>query len=85
MIILKKKKKKKNRINSSQVLICLIFSLRLEKILEAITTAGEWRSIERFSPIVRGLRDRSVQLQVSMKSVPLCLSLGQIWFVYESN
>ncbi|XP_070683835.1 protein diaphanous homolog 3-like [Pempheris klunzingeri] len=37
----------------------------LEKVLEAITTAGEWRSIERFSPIVQGLRDRSVQLQVA--------------------
>uniref|UniRef100_A0A3Q3XDH0 Uncharacterized protein n=1 Tax=Mola mola TaxID=94237 RepID=A0A3Q3XDH0_MOLML len=37
----------------------------LEKVLEAITTAGEWRAIERFSPIVRGLRDRSVQLQVA--------------------
>ncbi|CAK6965931.1 protein diaphanous homolog 3-like [Scomber scombrus] len=37
----------------------------LEKVLEAITTAGEWRTIERFSPIVQGLRDRSVQLQVA--------------------
>ncbi|XP_041847658.1 protein diaphanous homolog 3-like isoform X2 [Melanotaenia boesemani] len=37
----------------------------LEKVLEAITTAGEWRVIERFSPIVQGLRDRSVQLQVA--------------------
>uniref|UniRef100_A0A8C6LZP1 Diaphanous-related formin 3 n=1 Tax=Nothobranchius furzeri TaxID=105023 RepID=A0A8C6LZP1_NOTFU len=37
----------------------------LEKVLEAITTAGEWRSIERFSPIVQGLRDRSIQLQVA--------------------
>nr|XP_019935293.1 PREDICTED: protein diaphanous homolog 3 [Paralichthys olivaceus] len=37
----------------------------LEKVLEAITTAGEWRSIERFSPIAQGLRDRSVQLQVA--------------------
>uniref|UniRef100_A0A669BM11 Diaphanous-related formin 3 n=1 Tax=Oreochromis niloticus TaxID=8128 RepID=A0A669BM11_ORENI len=37
----------------------------LEKVLEAITTAGEWRGIERFSPIVQGLRDRSVQLQVA--------------------
>ncbi|XP_033972815.1 protein diaphanous homolog 3-like isoform X1 [Trematomus bernacchii] len=37
----------------------------LEKVLEAITTAGEWRGIERFSPIVKGLRDRSVQLQVA--------------------
>ncbi|TNN59933.1 Protein diaphanous 3 [Liparis tanakae] len=39
----------------------------LEKVLEAITTAGEWRAMERFSPIVQGLRDRSVQLQVSAK------------------
>uniref|UniRef100_A0A667YHN6 Diaphanous-related formin 3 n=1 Tax=Myripristis murdjan TaxID=586833 RepID=A0A667YHN6_9TELE len=37
----------------------------LEKVLEAITTAGELRAIERFSPIVQGLRDRSVQLQVA--------------------
>uniref|UniRef100_A0A7N6FK76 Diaphanous-related formin 3 n=1 Tax=Anabas testudineus TaxID=64144 RepID=A0A7N6FK76_ANATE len=37
----------------------------LEKVLEAITTAGEWKAIERFSPIVQGLRDRSVQLQVA--------------------
>eukprot|EP00063_Salmo_salar_P031715 XP_014006550.1 PREDICTED: protein diaphanous homolog 2-like [Salmo salar] len=39
----------------------------LEKVLEAITTAGEHRATERFSPIVEGLRDRSVQLQVSAK------------------
>lgn len=44
-----------------------MFSFSLEKVLEAITTAGEWRGIERFSPIVQGLRDRSVQLQVSAK------------------
>uniref|UniRef100_G3PRA3 Diaphanous-related formin 3 n=1 Tax=Gasterosteus aculeatus aculeatus TaxID=481459 RepID=G3PRA3_GASAC len=37
----------------------------LEKVLEAITAAGEWRASERFSPIVQGLRDRSVQLQVA--------------------
>ncbi|KAM9764946.1 protein diaphanous homolog 3-like [Menidia menidia] len=37
----------------------------LEKVLEAITTAGEWKATERFSPIVQGLRDRSVQLQVA--------------------
>ncbi|XP_044208402.1 protein diaphanous homolog 3-like isoform X2 [Thunnus albacares] len=37
----------------------------LEKVLEAITTAGEWRAVERFSPIVQGLRDRSVQLHVA--------------------
>ncbi|XP_048834132.1 protein diaphanous homolog 3-like isoform X1 [Brienomyrus brachyistius] len=37
----------------------------LEKVLEALSTAGEWRGIERFSPIVEGLRDRSVQLQVA--------------------
>ncbi|MFT7818003.1 protein diaphanous homolog 3 [Arapaima gigas] len=39
----------------------------LEKVLEAMTTAGERRSMERFSPIVEGLRDRSVQLQVSAR------------------
>uniref|UniRef100_A0A8K9UEN4 Diaphanous related formin 3 n=1 Tax=Oncorhynchus mykiss TaxID=8022 RepID=A0A8K9UEN4_ONCMY len=37
----------------------------LEKVLEAVTTAGEHRATERFSPIVEGLRDRSVQLQVA--------------------
>ncbi|KAM4630487.1 protein diaphanous homolog 3-like [Polymixia lowei] len=37
----------------------------LEKVLDAITTAGESRAVERFSPIVQGLRDRSVQLQVA--------------------
>ncbi|KAJ8387280.1 hypothetical protein AAFF_G00159030 [Aldrovandia affinis] len=37
----------------------------LEKVLEAITGAGERKGVERFSPIVEGLRDRSVQLQVS--------------------
>ncbi|KAM6979926.1 protein diaphanous homolog 3-like [Aplochiton taeniatus] len=37
----------------------------LEKVLEAITTAGERRNIERFTPIVQGLRERSVQLQVA--------------------
>ncbi|XP_066562772.1 protein diaphanous homolog 3 isoform X1 [Amia ocellicauda] len=37
----------------------------LEKVLDALTTAGERRSIERFNPIVEGLRDRSVQLQVA--------------------
>ncbi|KAG8001310.1 Protein diaphanous-like protein 3 [Nibea albiflora] len=37
----------------------------LEKVLEAITTAGEWRATERFSPIVQGLQVRSVQLQVA--------------------
>lgn len=44
--------------------MCFMFSFSLEKVLEAITTAGEWRATERFSPIVQGLRDRSVQLQV---------------------
>lgn len=48
-------------------LMHFMFSFSLEKVLEAITTAGEWRGIERFSPIVQGLRDRSVQLQVSAK------------------
>lgn len=47
------------------LLMHFMFSFSLEKVLEAITTAGEWRGIERFSPIVQGLRDRSVQLQVS--------------------
>ncbi|XP_015707174.1 protein diaphanous homolog 3 isoform X2 [Coturnix japonica] len=37
----------------------------LEKILEAITAAAEERNVERFSPIVEGLQDNSVQLQVA--------------------
>ncbi|KAJ1115102.1 hypothetical protein NDU88_003328 [Pleurodeles waltl] len=37
----------------------------LEKVLEAITTAAEDRTIERFSPIVEGLHNNGVQLQVA--------------------
>ncbi|XP_009865301.1 PREDICTED: protein diaphanous homolog 3-like, partial [Apaloderma vittatum] len=37
----------------------------LEKILEAITAAAEEKNIDRFSPIVEGLQDNSVQLQVA--------------------
>ncbi|XP_043389635.1 protein diaphanous homolog 3 isoform X1 [Chelonia mydas] len=37
----------------------------LEKILEALTTAAEERNIDRFSPVVEGLQDNSVQLQVA--------------------
>ncbi|XP_060797729.1 protein diaphanous homolog 3 isoform X1 [Neoarius graeffei] len=37
----------------------------LEKVLEAITSAGERKETRRFSPIVQGLTDRSVQLQVA--------------------
>uniref|UniRef100_A0A8C3RQM3 Diaphanous-related formin 3 n=1 Tax=Chelydra serpentina TaxID=8475 RepID=A0A8C3RQM3_CHESE len=37
----------------------------LEKILEAVTTVAEERNIDRFSPIVEGLQDNSVQLQVA--------------------
>lgn len=40
--------------------------LSLEKVLEAITTATERKGVARFSPIVQGLSDRSVQLQVSV-------------------
>ncbi|NXU19551.1 DIAP3 protein, partial [Pardalotus punctatus] len=40
-------------------------NLILEKILEAITTAAEERNVDRFSPIVEGLQDNSVQLQVA--------------------
>lgn len=49
------------------LLMYFVFSSSLEKVLEAITTAGEWGAIERFNPIVQGLRERSVQLQVSAK------------------
>uniref|UniRef100_A0A8B9KNQ2 Diaphanous-related formin 3 n=1 Tax=Astyanax mexicanus TaxID=7994 RepID=A0A8B9KNQ2_ASTMX len=37
----------------------------LEKVLEAITSAGERMETSRFNPIVQGLADRSVQLQVA--------------------
>lgn len=42
----------------------LLFSYSLEKILEAITAAAEEKNVDRFSPIVEGLQDNSVQLQV---------------------
>ncbi|KAK1167642.1 hypothetical protein AOXY_G10381 [Acipenser oxyrinchus oxyrinchus] len=46
--------------------ICIIGEENtFEKVLEAITTAAEHRNIERFHPIVEGLRDHSVQLQVA--------------------
>ncbi|XP_076728093.2 protein diaphanous homolog 3 isoform X4 [Callospermophilus lateralis] len=37
----------------------------LEEVLEALTSAGEERKIDRFSSIVEGLRHNSVQLQVA--------------------
>ncbi|XP_045884083.1 protein diaphanous homolog 3 isoform X1 [Meles meles] len=37
----------------------------LEEVLEALTSAGEERKTDRFSPIVEGLRHDSVQLQVA--------------------
>lgn len=37
----------------------------LEKVLEAITSEGERRDLSRFTPIVLGLRERSVSLQVA--------------------
>ncbi|XP_069323289.1 protein diaphanous homolog 3 isoform X3 [Eulemur rufifrons] len=37
----------------------------LEEVLEALTSAGEERKIDRFFPIVEGLRHNSVQLQVA--------------------
>lgn len=52
-------------------LLCIFFFVlfpasSLEKVLEAITTATERKGVARFSPIVQGLSDRSVQLQVSV-------------------
>ncbi|NWR16747.1 DIAP3 protein, partial [Emberiza fucata] len=38
----------------------------LEKILEAVTAAAEERNVDRFSPIVEGLQDNSVQLQIHL-------------------
>ncbi|MGH0159863.1 UNVERIFIED_CONTAM: hypothetical protein FKN15_047140 [Acipenser sinensis] len=43
-----------------------------EKVLEAITTAAEHRNIGRFHPIVEGLRDHSVQLQMLNAFQVLC-------------
>ena len=57
----------------------VMLSFRLEKVLEAITTAGEWRGIERFSPVVQGLRDRSIQLQVSIKYTVSVLVKTERW------
>ncbi|XP_075805817.1 protein diaphanous homolog 3 [Microtus pennsylvanicus] len=37
----------------------------LEEVLEALTSAGEERKIDRFFPIVEGLQHNSVQLQVA--------------------
>ncbi|XP_043851074.1 LOW QUALITY PROTEIN: protein diaphanous homolog 3 [Dromiciops gliroides] len=37
----------------------------LEEVLEALTTAGEEKKIDRFSSIVEGLQENSVQLQVA--------------------
>uniref|UniRef100_A0A803W847 Diaphanous related formin 3 n=1 Tax=Ficedula albicollis TaxID=59894 RepID=A0A803W847_FICAL len=37
----------------------------LEKILEVVTAAAEEKNVDRFSPIVEGLQDNSVQLQVA--------------------
>lgn len=65
-----------------------MFSFSLEKVLEAITTAGEWRGIERFSPIVQGLRDRSVQLQVSAKyfyTIWHLVFLRFDWYYIQNN
>ena len=43
----------------------------LEEVLEALTSAGEERKIDRFSSIVEGLRHDSVQLQVGFMCNPL--------------
>ncbi|XP_072832741.1 protein diaphanous homolog 3 isoform X4 [Vicugna pacos] len=37
----------------------------LEEVLEALTSAGEERKMDRFSSVVEGLRNNSVQLQVA--------------------
>lgn len=41
----------------------------LEDVLEALTSAGEERRIDRFSSIVEGLRHNSVQLQVGFMCI----------------
>lgn len=43
----------------------------LEDVLEALTSAGEERRIDRFSSIVEGLRHNSVQLQVGFIHIVL--------------
>uniref|UniRef100_A0A8D0L1U8 Diaphanous related formin 3 n=1 Tax=Sphenodon punctatus TaxID=8508 RepID=A0A8D0L1U8_SPHPU len=46
--------------------ICIVGEENIfEKILEAVTGAAEERNIDRFCPIVEGLQDKSVQLQVA--------------------
>ena len=48
-------------------LINFKFSDSLEEVLEALTSAGEERNVDRFSSIVEGLRHDSAQLQVSFR------------------
>lgn len=49
------------------LIICKFkISNSLEEVLEALTSAGEERRIDRFSSVVKGLRHNSVQLQVGI-------------------
>lgn len=41
----------------------------LEDVLEALTSAGEEKKIDRFTSIVEGLRHNSVQLQVCLACI----------------
>ena len=60
----------------------LLFSYSLEKILEAITAAAEERKVDRFSPIVEGLQDNSVQLQVSNFFAQIVFTVSKNNFIY---
>ena len=62
----------------------LLFSYSLEKILEAITAAAEERKVDRFSPIVVGLQDNSVQLQVSNFFAQIVFTVSKNNFIYFS-
>lgn len=62
----------------------LLFSYSLEKILEAITAAAEERKVDRFSPIVEGLQDNSVQLQVSNFFAQIVFTVSKNNFIYFS-
>ena len=54
----------------------------LEEVLEALTSAGEERRIDRFSSIVKGLRHNSVQLQVGVTHITHIVLSRVFWLVY---
>lgn len=52
--------------------------------MEAITAAAEERKVDRFSPIVEGLQDNSVQLQVSNFFAQIVFTVSKNNFIYFS-